>query len=828
VADAQQKTERDVYLVEVTSDGAASVSGKVDLALFATNLLFLQLKAGKAVRVLRQAPPRCETQQSSEPTRQPAQQQPSSSAPPAAPSQTAQPPTSQTLAPQTPVQVAAAQGAAGDFYVVEANIVRREAPGRSPQTVLAYELFRQVGCVRRSVIRRTETLTDETALQSMIQMADVLTVTLDEELSPPKTLVNVSVDPAAGNLARHKEPLADQLVGTLAGLEEFKPRDLRKDRTNTPRPEYEVTGKFVTTNNRPAVQFVVTNVKRDKRHSSRALLLPPAAQQDEQKLTAFYADAANVAAGFLRDVRDADNVGIEGPLEAGKINAIEQKISELLCINNPPNCETQAEAAIPLLEKLTELRESRTPERLMRLGNAYALTENHLDAAQAYDDAWKETPDTNRQRIEFLKKAGEAWYKAKSYENAADRLDQAIKLSNRFSVAQTHALHLQRATGYRFANQPVKALQAILQSLVKFPNDDPLEDELKAVVKDLRGSEQLKAAAALLGTPGLPAGVDDDLLKDVQKRLAAELASEAVSHFFIRDTAALDRTLQQFNALPANAVSDEVKQEVVLPLAASLVDKGAYDRALAVLEQEGASPPGDNSNVEVLRSYTYFARAQKRAGANPRADYEKAASILADMDGSRLLGLKAMVAHGLGKDEETRHELEETIRGESPDALKALTVLSFVCTNYLADPACAASTAQRLENAGLSSDADILNLAENYLVRGQHAEATRHLKVLSARASSEEPYKLVTLFYRIWILVAERKQAEAAEAFKQWTSEVQAARKVNLLLPARWEFDGALRALEASTQFSPQQKETLRNMMEAINDESRPLPTALP
>jgi len=531
-ASQSQQEKTTIYLPDVKAPSQPNpVAG--ELGKFAIDLLNYQFKALKGAQVIREKPTCTQAQ-----------------------SDSSQPPSS-----QTPAQVTVTND--GEYYEVSA-VIDPQPKNTEGGMLLTYELIKYVKCASRSIIRRQELITEKNALQNLKQMGDVLELALNDELAPAKTIVVVSeVTEGSEDLQQVKQELVEHIVRELGTLEDITARDARKDQGNTP-PDFTVTGAIV---NRRGVRLIVKSSKANSQgRPTRVVPLPQNA--NETRWEEFYQTAATEVVNLVKSVRVAEalnrpSVDLKNPTA---IKGAWDEAQRLMCgIRTNPNCVPQYATALPILSALAEIKQKQdwTPQLLDLLGYARSLNEEYLEAAQAYDEAWKAENNTTN-KISLLKKAAEAWYKAKSYEAAADRFGQVIKLSSEAGKTVLPAVYLQWAQSLIFANDRIKALEALLMGLRANPEktgDDPLDDTFDDLWKDLKGAEVIKAAPLMEQYKDLPSVAKER--QSFQKKLIEELLKAAEVTHAEGNFGAMDEALRQLEGIPPADLSEPQRDEVL-------------------------------------------------------------------------------------------------------------------------------------------------------------------------------------------------------------------------------------------------------------------------
>jgi len=647
------------------------------------------------------------------------------------------------------------------------------------ELVLDYELIKYVRCTAISLVHRSAPISEKTAFDGFLQMGDVLEVKLRNELAPPKTTIDVGdISVQSEALQPIKDGLLSQLFIRLASETDFTVRDIRGAQP-TQDADYIVTG--VLTKDKKGVDFTIKNVK-DNSKSSTPFVPSPTDQKNKEALDAFYAKAAETVVNYIR-------ICPSTPLTDDQIQTMTKQVAELLC-KEP--CQPKPLDAILLLMRLSCAGKD-TPATLTLLGDAYIASDNFLQAADAYDRAWKMlSPDRTDEIVQTVILAGDAWYRAQSYGNAAERYELAIAKSPELQPPQ-EAVYLQRTRSYRFAGDSQRGFAAALDGLAKYPTSAQLAEERKLIAENL--------ANILL----------DQAFDPATKRNVNEL----------------ERLLKQLDKLPLASLSEEVQDGYKIMRAVWLSDaKNDFENAISMLSSVSQSKSDVKQVAQYCLADTYYQKARRTSN---KGDYEKAVPLYKDLAAAGLdlifddLYAHFMIAnHELGRDQDTRSFLEDLLVKTSDTRIGELIVT--LCINYSRDLECADKTIQHFEASPFPQAFQVWEL-ELHVLRAEYPQAEKLVSDLLSSAEKKE----VTLFYQVWTLFALNREKDAQAGFRLWQDQMETVRAAsNTVRPpgnnGHWVFEAANRALDTETKLSTAHKEKLRSMITAMTDQTRPLP----
>jgi tetratricopeptide (TPR) repeat protein len=179
--------------------------------------------------------------------------------------------------------------------------------------------------------------------------------------------------------------------------------------------------------------------------------------------------------------------------------------------------------------------------------------------------------------------------------------------------------------------------------------------------------------------------------------------------------------------------------------------------------------------------------------------------------------------HSLGRDRETRERFDRVVK-QDPKDTSAFSALMMVCSQYLFDFNCAFRAAQnyaKLANSPMDPD-DYLDLAEIAILAGRNETAREWLA--GALRQPEIPVKEESLvyFYQLWLGMRQGQADELSRDFQAWQRATQQFRVTDGEL--NWIFDGVRKALK-DERMGDKQRQLLLAMMDALEDNRRPLPS---
>lgn len=678
------------------------------------------------------------------------------------------------------------------------------------ELVLDYELVKYVRCKPTILVHRSEPISEKTAFDGFLQMGDVLEINLQNELAPPKIRIDVaeiSIEDEA--LQSVRDDLVSRVFVRLATESDFTVRDIRGKQPSKD-TDYVITG--LLTKDRKGVAFTIKNAIDASKNQSP--FVPGAiSQKNSEGLNAFYNRAAETLISYIR-------VCSFTPLADDEIGKSTLRASELLC-KDTTACEPRPAEAILVLTRLS-CAGKQTPATLALSGDAYLLSEDFLKAADAYDQSWKLLgADRPEETVPIVILAGDAWYRAQNYGNAAQRYEMAIARSPE-AQPPSEAVYLQRARSYRFAADRQQALAAGIDGLTKYPTSDQLAGELNLAVKNISG-DQLRSSYDKLFLKNTNIDAINKVLPAVREKLGDYLLGEVFDKLLEKkDLKEVGQLLKLAETLPLTSLPQEFQDAYKITRAVWQRDaKNDWENAVAVL---GPFSEQNSEMGEVAKYFladTYYQRARR---SNNKDDYEKSVTLFKKLiegglfPDDELLWVNLTIAnHQLDRDRDTRDFLDQKLQ-QNPDA-KAGEALVSLCLNHFKDLQCAEKTIKQFE-AGLSAEDFKVRKLELHVVRAEYAKAEKLLLSITSPSLGENE---VWLFYQAWTQFALEREKDGQAALRLWHNNMESARRAGE--STRWVFDAANQALDAEVKLATPRKELLRRMLEAMADKTRPLPS---
>lgn len=684
---------------------------------------------------------------------------------------------------------------------------------KEKELVLDYELVKYVRCRPTTIVHRTEPISEKTAFGGFLQMGDVLEITLQSEMAPPKINIDVAeISIENEPLQSIRDDLVNRIFVRLASESDFMVRDIRGKQPSKD-ADYVVTG--VLTRDRKGVAFTIRNAKDSSKTQSP--FVPGAiSQKNGDMLNAFYARAAETVVNYIRVCRSSK------PLADDDIGKIILQASELLC-KDKDICEPKPAEAILLLTRLS-CANKQTPATLALTGDAYILSEDFFKAANAYDQSWKlVSADRPDETVKPLISAGDAWYRAQNYANAAERYETAIARSPEAQQPE-EAVYLQRTRSYRFAVDRQRALATAIDGLSRYPTSNELKSELTLGVNGTSRAQLRNSYELFLKNQNIDAV--KEVLPLVQESLADEVLQNAFDNLFEKkDLNEVDQLLSFAETLPLASLSKDPRESYldaykILRAVWRRDAKNDWENALAVLEPASRQNSEFSEVTKYFLADTYYQRAQRTSN---KGDYEKSTTIFKQIiETNRFFNYDLLyfniadANHRLNRDQDTRDFLNQRIQKNS-DA-KAGEALVSLCLNYLKEAECVDNTIKQFEGI-FPFETFKLRKLEAHVSRAEYAEAEKLLLGLTSPSLRENE---LWLFYKAWTLYALDREKEAQAAWRDWFLRMVEVRRSGK--SGRWVFEAANRALNAEAKLTSPRKDLLERMIEAMTDKTRPLP----
>lgn len=365
-----------------------------------------------------------------------------------------------------------------------------------PEFVLKYVLRKSgADCTaeKKPLLQGSEPIITQTTLRAMTRIGELLVDTLEEELSPQKIVVDLAEISTPGeDIPAVKNQLAESILERLIVQSDVKVRDLRNGKPAPGQPDYLVEGRLIS---KPGLEFrfefTITNKKGEKTTQR-------VGDQGVQ-----YDQAATEVVNAINKQRF---LGASSPATTEQIK---QKALEYLCKGslNPNPCFEQPNSAVLLLKLLTAENKG-TAETFELLADAWWAAGQTMEAAENYDRALEKSgPGAS---VNLLIKDADAWYRAGNFDLALARVQRAIQLEESQKPNASAGLYVRLSQGYYSQGKNLKAVEAVLNGLKKYPKDDNLKgvllvvlgqgylEEKEPILKLLEANKDLKAVAAEL------------------------------------------------------------------------------------------------------------------------------------------------------------------------------------------------------------------------------------------------------------------------------------------------------------------------------------------
>lgn len=789
---------RNVYLTEVATSSSPS-DDESKIARAATPILELRLGSMKEIKLLREAVP-CEQSGETLPESPPTQRQ------------------------ESPGQMPLAN-LSGGFYEVRAAIKRlATADGTSNTSLLLdYDLLRYVRCKAVSILHRSQPISLKTAFEGLSQMSDTVELALNEELAPPKTVVDLTELTANGeSLQALREQLGNAVLFKLVTEPDFRVRDLRRGKPPDSQADFIVTGELINKKDQKGVTFTIKSAK--ERSPPNLFVSGPVGQKnpDEKALAVFYEKSATVVVNHIRARRD--NIG---PLSDADVDVVYQSALKKLC-KDQTGCVSQPEIVIPMLTRLRDA-EKASLKALLLLGDAYIEVEEFGKAAAVYDEAWTTLPAQGTKAedaevVRIVSLAADAMYRAQDYRNAADRYRRAIEISAERGFSTSANLRLQYVRSNRLAGNGFEAFQIALKSLRQFPDSPELDEEIDNLVKSVPVEDVGFIYHLLIDNKDIRK--INQKLPAIRARFAEYLIGPTYMALGDRKFEEAERHLKIIESFPLAAISDEQQKVYRLARAIwSMEAKNDFNTTIAILTPLSDENFELSEAVKFRLALAFYERARAAGDSADKADYARASDLLTKMPEkerpSGFYNLLLAINHKLEKDQESRRLIEEKLKSKEDDS-EAMRALASLCIDYLGDLDCGETVVKQLEEHAISNSSVRMSHVRLKVLRGNYAEAEKLID--HPLRSFEDPEVIHASFYRVWTSLALAKESEAAKALGEWLTVMEkfrGASKRNY-----WVFDSASRGIEADQVVPANKKDLLRGMITAMLTASEPLPKA--
>jgi tetratricopeptide (TPR) repeat protein len=678
-----------------------------------------------------------------------------------------------------------------DLHVTQPNASDPRGNVRSPEFGFDYQLLRMEGCNRTQVIQHSDTFTESSLFQTLRAMTDVLALALRSD-AVRVPIVTVRIAPSETTLPSSPTHLAEVTEGlaahALRALNSNGELDARlatsaaAANVNGVRPDYSVVGRFAF-QLEPATQgteVVVTFDIQSKTGATRSLVVTDWDQP--QALARLYAAVGAQVHDKVDDLRASDAAGLpQGLSDEAITKELRTRAQALLCPTAGDQCiPALRDSAIVLpslkdaelvLERLVNQMQSPSAEAWEWLGVARYNARDYEEAAEAFDSAFR-VSQSDPDKLRLLERTADSRYSAKNYGPAAEAYQSVLALADHLHDP-LHAdpeAYIRWSRSLRSAGKLTDAARALLSGLpaVLGPSQPALRTELAQLVegaasKDLMSVSGLTATALKNGS-FVPATPDPFLDALVTQLL---LASEAAYDFDAFSD--MDRFLTQAKQIDdSGSVSPELQDRREVLSASLLRDRNGV----------GASPD-DYANAERMLS-AVVDKSPRNVGARlalatTYATWPKQGSAGDPYRARASSQLRSLI--------------------DIATAKATLVQVMGLCSDTLADTGCAMLAAQKLDslNPADTDPATQLDIAEIEVLAGQSGASLRLARVMS-QPSLPTRFKVVALFYQVWLTLADKGRADAAQLLiKDWQSNLGTLRQT--AFPIGWTFDGARAAL---------------------------------
>ena len=751
----------------------------------------------------------------------------------------------------------------GDFYVVRGSI-----GVRLPEIVLDYSVSKCESRTSRKILQDTQPFTLDHAREELTIAAHAIGYKI-EHVAPP-TQIAVELFQIEGNVQDSKamqESIRRQVIESMSKSPDFEVTDAS---------DYRVGGSITLQKGASVLRpFAKGKIQADlhiEAHGKPYPLKPLMGSLDDPDK--FYAAVAEEVQHTLPQVLLAEHLGLPQILGNMKLDELVGEGSQLLeqCAPNDHSCAS-AGLAIPVLTSATK-QDPNDWKAFLLLGQAQMFSGKYTEAAGSLEKASvliKHEIDSGKvvsvpDQVQAFNLLGDAYRNVEKYPQAEATYDESLKL-----MPAQPAVYVSKALALRFDSKPLQSLQVLLEGIriagsqtAAQPLHDAAKDVIGALQKDdFDKAEQLLAQAYSDGepvgneyalvlsrkwgqvletswTPENRSAANVALRKALDLRLSdpdveAEVYGNlARTQLVDGDRQVLDSYLTLAEKLPAGQVSVYNREWIARIRAEDQLEHHEYEKARASADLAYHIVQTDNgAYFAALTTYRLAEAKEKPAGASPAETaevhslYQQSADFAGPLVDKRSATNADMVftlaSHPLGQDQKTRDRFERILK-QYPNDVSALYALMFVCSQYLIDPNCAFSAAQKwaaLPN-GPQTAGEFLDLAEFAVLANKDDTANMWLATAMAKPGITPREKSLFYFYRLWVAMRQGHSSELLDDFQGWQAATLEFRKTDSELS--WVFDGAKTALKQD-RISDKEKQLLGAMMDALEDKSRPLPT---
>jgi len=760
----------------------------------------------------------------------------------------------------------------GEFY-----LVRGSFKVQASKVELKYFVDQCDGESFQPVFQDTDSFRQDQALQELTIAANEIAFKLERSI--PATLVVVEKFQFDGNnpTGDQSQVLADARAKVAEALAETP--GVRVADT----ADYKVGALIVfrkRTSRIPPVQLLKLMTKWDtvqteklyiEAHGTPYPLKLVTGTQDA--LPKFYDEIAESVRSNLAVVLLADRRGwteLHGEME---VTALLIRGSQLLgnCPKDSRTCEDALEA-IPVLNAATQ-KDPKSEEAFRLLGQAQMLTGKYPDAAKSLQAArnllqqghetGKVVPPQEEARV--LNLLGDADRALNKYTDAEASYDESLKI-----LPSQPEVYASKALALSYDGKRVKSLEALLTGLQATSSDAdaaPLHASAKDLIRALHPEEFAAAEEAVTRSYAATQRVRDEFALVISRKEgqrldvnwtpeSAEQARDplqkaldlqpsdpdvlvevygnlARTHLFDMDTANLDTILSQAEKLPPAQVHANNREWVARIRAQYWINRKVYDNAYASAEAARRIKPTDEGDRMAALALWLLAQEEEKTGATPQQKivitkrYQQVANLASPLVAKRYPGADGLLLganHELGQDAKSQKQFESLVK-QDPQDDSAINSLMLVCSQYVFDFGCSFSAAlkdARLHDPKATDAAEAyVNLAEAAILVDKDDQTREWLGVALQQPNAPPRDISLAHLYQLWLAMRQGQTDQFRTDFESWLAATEHFRQSKQDL--NWLFGGARRKVQDS-QLGQKRKEVLFEMMDALEDNNRPLP----
>ncbi|HUI42934.1 MAG TPA: tetratricopeptide repeat protein [Terriglobia bacterium] len=754
----------------------------------------------------------------------------------------------------------------GDFYVVRGSI-----EPRLPEFVVDYFVEKCVDQGFQTVVEDTVPFTADHALDQLTTMAHAIAFRLERSVPPTTVVVDAF---ATDSDAQDRQEVRDGTQSRVTEALSESPDLVVADSGN-----YHVGGElsFEKSGSRLRVLAKWDTVRANLyilAHGKKYPLQPVTGSRDAEEK--FYGDVASQVARDLPEVLLAENLGWNDLLGNMQTKVLLSQGERLLesCSNDNRTCDA-AQEAIPLLAAASQ-KDPSSEEGFRLLGRADMRAGKYAEAAKALEQAntlIKERHGAGRvvapkTEIGVLNLLGDAYRSLEKYQMAEAAYTESLRI-----MPSQPDVHISKALALRDDGRRAGALGTLLDGL-QFPASEAVLGSLHSYAKDtirtLQPDEFASAEEAVKRAAGTGIPVNDEyallLSREQGKTLdekwepetgaraagalqkaldlgptdlnvrAEVYANLARAHLLDKDPEQIDSYLTQAEKLPPDAVSADNREWIARIRTRAWLNQNQYAKAYAAADVARQIKATDDAEYLEALAALFWARDQEKvAGPNPTVTqkeeaakhYQQTVDLAGPLVDKRFPdadGVLMEANHALGLDAKTRDRLR-SLAQQNPKDGTALESLMFVCEVYLSDFGCAFSAAQldaAAHDPGAPDAASAyVNFAEAAILVGNDAQTQAWLGIAIKQPDAKPRDRSLVYLYALWLALRQGETGEAPGDFQTWQKAAGEFRQANADL--NWNFVAAKKALSDSS-LGESQKKLLAAMMDALEDNSHPIP----